>query len=441
MTRGAAWPLLVRLGVVQAAIGAVVVLMTSTLNRVLIVELALPAAIPGALVALQAAVQFHFRPAFGFRSDRSGRRVRWIVGGMLGLALAGVAAAAAVPVIAASRPLGLALAALAFTGLGAGASAAGTPLLALVAEVIPADRRARAAAVMWLMMIAGFIVTTLAASRMIEPFGFDRLVFATAVLAAVAFGAALLATLGLEGRREHAAARATAPDAPPFRVAVRAVWAEPAARTFALFIFCSMLAYSAQDVILEPFGGIAFGLTPAESTRISSLHQAGMLAGMLAAAGLAQRVGSLRSWAALGCLVSAAAFVGLAALPAGGSVGLLKAEVLVLGVANGAFAIGAIGSMMSLSVAHGATDAGIRMGVFGAAQAVATAAGGFAGAAGSDLARLALGSAVGGYSAVFAVEALLFLAAAALALRGAARRRAGATLAAEGGDTLLAQLG
>ena len=58
------WLGIVRLGLVQTALGAIVVLTTSTLNRVMVVELALPAILPGALVAMHYAVQI-LRPRLG----------------------------------------------------------------------------------------------------------------------------------------------------------------------------------------------------------------------------------------------------------------------------------------------------------------------------------------------------------------------------------------
>ena len=79
------WLGIVRLGLVQAAIGAMVVLTTSTLNRVMVVELALPALLPGLLVALHYMVQV-LRPRMGFGSDVGGRRTPWIVGGLAVLA-------------------------------------------------------------------------------------------------------------------------------------------------------------------------------------------------------------------------------------------------------------------------------------------------------------------------------------------------------------------
>jgi MFS transporter, BCD family, chlorophyll transporter len=58
---------------------------------------------------------------------------------------------------------------------------------------------------------------------------------------------------------------------------------------------------------------------------------------------------------------------------------------------------------------------GVRMGLWGAAQAIAFGLGSFFGAAMSDVARLLLGSPVAAYSTVFAFEAVLFLVAAVLA--------------------------
>jgi BCD family chlorophyll transporter-like MFS transporter len=405
---GLSWGGVVRIGLVQAAIGSIVVLMTSTLNRIMVIELGLAAAVPGALVALHFAVQFLFRPRMGHQSDRGGRRTRTILVGMGLLSSGAVGAAAAIARIPADRTGGLIAATLAFALIGVGVSAAGTPLLAMLAERVAAERRGRAAAVVWLMMIAGFVLTTVIVGRLIDPFSFARLIGVTAGVGVVAFATAALALAGLE--RVPAMPRSLMATA-GFREALRAAWAEPATRRFALFVFVAMLGYSAQDLILEPFAGAVFGLAPGASTRISSLHQGGMLAGMLVAAALAVRWGGLAIWAAGGCVASAAAFVLLAAAPGIGTLGMLRVSVFGLGVANGVFAIGAIGSMM---VRARGDRAGLKMGIYGGAQAVAYAIGGFLGALGSDLARSASGSTAQGYVVVFVTEAVLFLGAAVL---------------------------
>ena len=92
------WISILRLGLVQMCLGAIVVLMTSTLNRLMVVELALPALLPGFLVALHYGIQIT-RPNWGFRSDKGGQRSSWIIGGMVILAFGGLAAAAAIPLL------------------------------------------------------------------------------------------------------------------------------------------------------------------------------------------------------------------------------------------------------------------------------------------------------------------------------------------------------
>ena len=86
------WTQIVRLGLVQTMLGAIIVLMTPTINRVMVVELALPAVVPGLLVASHYAIQI-LRLAWGYGSDVGGRRTPWIIGGMAALALGGIGAA------------------------------------------------------------------------------------------------------------------------------------------------------------------------------------------------------------------------------------------------------------------------------------------------------------------------------------------------------------
>ena len=419
-----------RLGVVQACLGALIVLITATINRVMVVELGLPAMVPGALVALHYGVQMWLRPRMGHFADQRGQLTRWIVLGMVMLACGVVAIAALLPMLRSAPAVGYPLMAMAFMLVGLGVSTSGTLLLTLLALRVPPARHARAAASVWLCMIAGFILCTVVASRLLTPFSFDTLVRTTAIIGAAAVALTFVALLGLDApRAESARARAAAT---PFGEAVRVVWSDPVARRFSFFVALSMLAYSTQDLILEPFAGSVFGLTPAQSTAISGVHQGGSLLGMLLTALLSTRVGTLAGWARYGCAASAVALLLIAVSPMTGSVVMLQASLFGLGIANGAFAIGAIGSMMSMSANGDQSQTGMRMGVFGAAQAIAMAAGGVLGAGSSDVMRAALGSDSLGYGSVFAMEAALFVGAAILA------SAAGQAGRAESSDSLLA---
>ncbi|CAO4148790.1 Protein PucC [Methylorubrum aminovorans] len=413
------WLQIVRLGLVQTALGAVVVLMTSTINRVMVVELALPAIVPGGLVALHYATQV-LRPRWGYGSDVGGRRTPWIVGGMAALCLGGFGAAAATALAETHVAAGLALAVLSFLLVGMGAGAAGTSLLVLLATGVEAGRRGAAATIVWVMMIAGFAVTAPLAGHFLDPFYGGRLMAVSGTVSLIAFAVAVLAVSGIEPRRETSPAAKV--EKKPFRAVLAQVLAEPAARRFTLFIFVSMLAYSAQELILEPYAGLVFAMTPGATTKLAGLQHGGVLAGMLFVAGVTVFVGgpilgSLKLWTAVGCALSAAA---LGAIAFGGPVGPdfpLRAAVAGLGFGNGVYAVAAIGSMMALAGRGGEAERGTRMGVWGAAQGVAFGAGGFLGTLAVDLARLVASEPVYAYAAVFALEAVLFLVALAISLR------------------------
>jgi BCD family chlorophyll transporter-like MFS transporter len=414
------WLGVVRLGLVQMALGAMVVLTTSTLNRVMVVELALPALLPGLLVALHYLVQVT-RPRMGFGSDVGGRRTPWIVGGLAVLALGATGAAAATAWMGTARAPGIVASVLCFLLIGAGVSAAGTNTLVLLAKRVPEQRRAPAATIVWMMMIFGLAFTAVMAGKLLDPYSPARLIGVMGGVCALAFVVALLALWGLEGQGTGAAAEPE-PVPTPFRQALAQVWAEPDARRFTIFIFVSMLAFNAQDLILEPFAGSVFGWTPGQTTQMSGLQHGGVLAGMIlvAIAGsglLGRRVGSLRGWAVGGCLASAVALCGLVAAGNVGPGWPLAVNVFLLGAANGAFSIAAIGSMMSLANAGRERREGVRIGLWGAAQAIAFGMGGMLGAGASDVARWLLGSPAAAYSSVFAFEALLFVVASALAAR------------------------
>jgi len=427
------WFQIIRLGLIQACLGAVVVVTTSTLNRIMVVELALPALLPGFLVAWHYAVQM-VRPRMGFGSDKGRRSTPWMMGGMLVLGVGGVMAAWATVWMATQPLYGALLAWLSFSLIGLGVSACGTSLLALMAKRVPDERRAPAATTVWLMMIVGFAVTAGVVGKLIDPYSPQVLLqvsaglsVLTALITALCLwglekdgGSPLLASMGASlGASTSASSERLQKQ--NFKEAFAEVWAEPAARTFTVFVFMSMLAYSAQDLILEPFAGAVHGLTPGQTTQLSGWHHMGVLIGMLAVAAagsrwVAGRLGSVQAWMVGGCLVSALATLGLvsSALSADWP---LKANVVFLGVANGAFSIAAIATMMRLAGEGGAGREGTRMGLWGAAQAAAFGLGGLLGTAASDLAHALLGEQRTAYAAVFGLQALMFAVSAVVATR------------------------
>ncbi len=430
------WLHIARLGLVQACMGAVVVVTTSTLNRIMVVELALPAMLPGFLVGFHYLVQM-VRPRMGFGADQGRRCTPWMMGGMFVLALGGFLASLATVWMGQELSHGIALAILAFTLIGFGVSACGTSLLVLMSKRVAEARRAPAATAVWMMMIVGFAATAITVGKLLDPYSPARLLEISGGLSLLVVLISCLSLWNLEGPVDSAASSAThlphslemaaAPSQAQsemkqgFKKTLHMVWSEPQAKAFTVFVFLSMLAYSSQDLILEPFAGALFGLTPGETTQLSGLHHSAVLCGMLAVAlagsgRVAGRLGSIQSWMVGGCGVSALAMVGLCLAAAYGPPWPLKPNVFLLGVANGAFSIAAIATMMRLATQGGEQHAGTRMGLWGASQAMAFGLGGLLGTAASDLAHFVLEAQGTAYAFVFGFESVMFVMAAACAV-------------------------
>lgn len=419
MTAGIGWFGIVRLGAVQAAIGAMVMLATSLLNRVMVVEYAIAAAVPAGLVAWHYAVQLS-RPLWGHRSDMSARRSNWIICGLGVLALGTLVAVDATVLMAGSGMLPFVLAIIGFTLIGLGVGISGTALLALLASRVVAERKPAAAAISWTMMVAGIVVAAGVSGAYLDPFSETRLAIVASSVILVAFCTAMLALRGLERNSLAVMAPQARDRTANFSEALKEIWRDDQARRFTWFVFISMLAYSMQDLILEPFAGFIFKMTPGESTQLAGLQHSGILAGMLVA-GLGgslytKRFGqNLKLWIVLGCFGSA---IMLAGLSVGATVGMawpLKANVFGLGLANGVFAVAAVGAMLGLASDGKSSGEGARMGVWGASQAIAFGSGGLLGAIIVDRLRSQMGQDDIAFQAVFAVEAIMFILAALVA--------------------------
>ena len=407
------WASIFRLGAVQMCLGAIVVLCTSTFNRLMVVEAGLPAVLPGLLVGLHYAVQIT-RPTWGYKSDTGGKRTRFIIGGMTVLALGALGAALGFVLMGTIFWAGLGVSVLAYAMIGAGVGASGTSLLALLATTTHPRRRAAAAMITWLMMIFGIAVTATIVGKALDPYSQDLLL---KVVALVGAGAVALTTLAVWGVEKHHPTATVREKPLPFRQGLAEIWGEPRARNFTIFIFLSMVAYFMQELILEPYAGLAFGFTPGQSTQLSGAQNGGVFVGMLtvgiAATGF--RIGSLRAWVMAGCTGSALALIviALAGQMATGAA-LIQPATIALGFFNGMFAVSAIGSMMALAGEGREAREGTRMGLWGAAQAVAAGAGGVLGAGAVDLARQFIATPTA-FGVVFIAEAALFVAATLMA--------------------------
>lgn len=419
-TKGLSWFAIVRLGLVQAALGAIVVLTTSTLNRVMIVELGLAAVIPGLLVGLHYGIQIT-RPVWGHKSDTGRSRTLWIIGGLALLACAGTGAAATTLLFEQSFLVGITVAILAYILIGVGIGASGTSLLALIAMKTAVERRAAAATITWMLMITGIIVTSVVVGSQLDPYSHQRLITITAATGLVAFLVGLVGVAGMEARPTVDTPAGQAACA-SFRDSLQDVLGDREARLFTLFIFLSMLAFATQDLILEPYAGLLFGMTPGETTGLSGTQHAGVLLGMIvvgvSGALFGKRHPDLpRHFITSGCFGSAVALAALALSTQVAPDWPLQINILLLGAVNGAFAVAAVGTMMILAGRGRTSNYGMRMGIWGAAQAIAFGLGGVLGTVALDLGRWLTTSDALAFAAVFSIEAGLFLVSALVATR------------------------
>ena len=427
------WFSIFRLGLVQLCIGSSVVIPLSTLNRLMKVELALPATIAGFLIALHYAVQLT-RVNWGHLSDKSRNRSQWIVLGMVILGIGGILASASIPLIESRFSYGIMLALLSYSLIGFGVGAAGTPLLALLATYSSKSQKGFAASITFLMMILGLAITGITVGIILDPYSHQKLIKITSSLAILANIISFLSLRNLERSLQNssnALMQNTINSDVPILEGIKKVWMERDARLFTIFIFISMGAFSMQDPILEPFAGEVFGFTVGESTKLDGFHKIGTLIGIISIVlclskfkiGFGslsivknERLGSEKLWLITGCLFSALSLfiISLLALTFAES-SALNSVVFFFGISNGIFTAGVLGTMLHLA-SRGSSDnkEGTRMGIWGAAQAYATMIAVFFSTVLVDILGLIMTSIPSVYGIVFLTAACFFIASAYL---------------------------
>jgi len=427
------WFSILRLGLVQLCIGSSVVIPLSTLNRLMKVELALPATIAGFLIALHYAVQLT-RVNWGYLSDKTQNRSQWIIFGMLILGIGGVLASVSIPLIESNFAYGIMLALFSYTLVGFGVGAAGTPLLALLASYSSKSQKGFAASITFLMMILGLAITGITAGIILDPYSHQKLMKITASLAIITN---ILSYLSLKNLEKSLLNNADAriPNSirydVPFLTKIKKIWMEREARLFTIFIFISMGAFSMQDPILEPFAGEVFGFAVGESTKLDGFHKVGTLIGIILIIlclskfriGFGsfsifknERLGSEKLWLITGCLFSALSLFIISLLGLTyRDPGILNSVVFFFGISNGVFTAGILGTMLHLaSRGSGDNNTGTRMGIWGAAQAYATMIAVFFSTVLVDILGLMMNSLPSVYGIVFLTAASFFIAAAFL---------------------------
>ena len=249
--------------------------------------------------------------------------------------------------------------------------ASGTSLLALMAKHTAERRRPAAAMITWLMMIFGIAMTAGIVGMLLVPYSFELLLKIVAGLTVLTMIISFAATWKIENNLDEI--RQTNEEKAPLLEELKSLWEHSKTRNFTIFVFLSMTAYFMQELILEPYAGIVFQYTPSQTTSLSGMQNGGVFIGMLTVGILATalKFGTLKSWVQGGCFGSCFMLLSIMLLGQINSSLPLELAVVGLGFFNGMFAVAAIGSMMSLAGSGSKRREGTRMGLWGAAQAIA----------------------------------------------------------------------
>lgn len=371
-------PRLLRLSLFQASVGMALVLLIGTLNRVMIVELGVPASLVGVMISLPL-VFAPFRALIGFQSDthRSAlgwRRTPFIYRGAMvqfgGLAimpfavlvLAGAGHAAHAPVW-----IGLAAAALAFLLVGAGLHTTQTVGLALATDLAATDSQPKVVGLMYVMLLFGMIASALGFGAILADFTAGRLV---QVIQGAAVATILLNGIALwkqEPRRSAAYL-----DALPPTGGFAEAWTE-FARGGAVVnrlavVGLGTMAFSMEDVLLEPYGGQILHLSVGDTTKLTAIFALGGLTGFGWASRVLSRGADPFRMAGLGAAIGVPAFLCVISAAPLASAPLFALGTLFIGLGGGLFSHGTLTATMNRSPEH---QTGLALGAWGAVQASA----------------------------------------------------------------------
>lgn len=414
---------LLRLSLFQVSVGMALVLLVGTLNRVMIVELGVPASLVGIMISLPLIVA-PFRALIGFRSDthRSAlgwKRVPFIFRGTMlqfgGLAimpfailvLSGAGNAAASPAW-----IGYLGAGAAFLLVGAGLHVTQTVGLALATDLAPPESQPNVVGLMYVVLLVAMVVSALLFGAFLVDFSPGRLIQVIQAAAVLTMLLNFTAVWKQESRNRSGLlhARHAAPDS--LQSSFQQSWARftqgTQARRRLLAVGLGTMAFSMEDVLLEPFGGQVLHLSVGDTTKLTAALAIGGLFGF----GLASRVLSRGAdpfrLAGYGALAGIPAFLMVILAAPFGSAMLFGAGTLLIGFGAGLFGHGTLTATMRLAPAH---QTGLALGAWGAVQAsaagVAIAAGGVLRDVVAQIVPQDLLGNATGYDVVYGVEIIL----------------------------------
>ncbi len=395
-----------QLGLIHVAVAMTLVPINSTLNRVMIKELMLTAT----LVAVLASLPYLFSPiqvAIGSFADRhpilGRRRTPYIIAGLF-LCVAGVIVSPHVAfILAEDWWAGLGFGILAFGAWGMGFNFATVSYLSLASEISGEGGRGRTIATMFFMMIVGIIITSIVLSNLVDPYTPEALVSSFLYVGIAALVLGLAGLVKLEDRLEAGAQPGAKEHS--WSTMAKAVFANKQATLFFWYLIILLVALLGQDILLEPYGGQAFGMAVRTTTRITSIWGICVLAALVIAAALERKV-EKKTVARWGGVIALIGFVLIAGSGVIHSQTVFWAGVILLGGGTGLSTVSNLSLMLDMTTPN---NVGLFIGAWGMANAISRLLGFTLSGAVRDVITHMTQSMVTGYVVVFSILALLLL--------------------------------
>ena len=390
---------LLRLSLFQVVIGMVTALLVGTLNRVMIVELHVPAW----WVALAVAIPMVFAPLrslIGYRSDTHPsalglRRIPYLWTGTLllfgGLSIMPFALLLLSDTENANLWLGQVGACLAFVLVGAGIQVTQTAGMALAHDLASDDKRPRVVALLYSMLLVGMIASSTVFGLVLSDFSPQKLI---QMVQGCAVAVAVM-NLSALWKQEARQARRGQREAGGFASSWKGLMAQPQMRRFLWTLALGTMAFNMQDIVLEPYAAEILKLDVGMTSALTALSSGGaLLAFLLSARWLSGGLHACRL-ASLGVLLGLPAFAMVIFSGPLEAPWLFRCGVAGVGFSGGLFSVGMLVNAMGMGQ-EGANQAGLVLGTWGAVQATsAGAAMALGGAVRDGVSALAMSGAMG----------------------------------------------
>ena len=419
---------LLRLSLFQVTVGMAVVLLVGTLNRVMIVELEVPATLVAVMLALPL-VFAPLRTLIGYKSDvhvsaLGWRRIPYIWKGTLYqfggfaimpfalLVLSGYGEAVDAP-----RWIGLSSAALSFLLVGAGVHMVQTVGLALATDLVKEEDQPKVVGLMYVMLLFGMVFSALIFGALLENYTPGRLIQVIQGAAVVTVSLNMLALWKQEARDRVRAQQMLKAEPTPFREAWSELVQRPGTKQLLTIIAFGTFGFGAADVLLEPYGGQALGFSVAETTKLTALLAGGTLIGFGIASRVLGRGGEPLNLGLIGAMIGIPGFAAIILSSLGGGALMFLAGTVATGLGAGLFGHATLTATMRTAPRH---QIGLALGTWGAVQATSAGVGvALAGIVRDVIVAMSEPGSTQAYvpyNAVFAIEILFLVLACAMLL-------------------------